>query len=186
MKYMEKLPIFIYDFSIVEDTFNARSNEITLTVSPGVKVVPNRTVLLVYKTVFDNWSQIKRMEENKERANTVRIRGDFLNIEDFGFSFSYEIGLYDDYGDRIANAQWYNDSRPWLFCRYTSRFQVLAQHKYYSDTDFKKIRFTVPLDKITESMTPKIERISWSQTDYSVFTVEGWQEWLASQGGTRN
>jgi hypothetical protein len=193
----ENLPIFIYDFSTIEDEFNARYNEVTITVSPGIKVVPNRTVLLVYKTILDSWFHIRAMEENKEWASAVRgPRGALSNvIYNLDFPFSYEIGLYDDYGDRIANFRWYS-GRPSFHYHYTSSFQVFAQHKYFNDTKFGKIVYTVPLDKITDTITPKIERIYYSTTNgsgketvhniYPVFSVAEWQEWLVSQRGTGN
>jgi TolB-like protein len=186
-----KLPVFIYDFSVIEDTFDSRSNEVTITVSPGVKVIPDRTVLLVYKTILDNWYQISRVEGNKGWANEVRgLRGGYLAniIGGLSLPFSYAIGLYDDYGDRIANLwMWEDHSSPSFNCRYSSSFQVLAQHKYYDDKNFRKIRFKVPLNKITETITPKIERIYLSGADeYSFFTAEEWQEWLASQSEAGN
>jgi hypothetical protein len=193
----ENLPIFIYDFSTIEDKFNSRYNNVTITVSPGVKVVPNRTVLLVYKTILDSWFHIRAMEENKEWVSAVRgPRGALSNvIYNLDFPFSYEIGLYDDYGDRIANFRWYG-SPPGLHYNYTSSFQVFAQHKYFNDTQFGKIVYTVPLDKITDTITPKIERIYYSTTNaagkktvhntYPVLSVVEWQDWLASQKGTGN
>jgi hypothetical protein len=192
----EKLPIFIYDFSVVEDKFDARSNKVTITVSPGVKIVPDRTVLLVYKTILDNWIQIKNMEENKGWTGTVSIPAGVFELQSVSqYAFSYEIGLYDDYGDRIASFEW--DHVPGFdYSYHSSSFQVLAQHKYYNDNNFNKIRFVVPLEKITDIVTPKIERIHRNRNlpypnnrdriEYPVFTVEEWQEWLASQGGTGN
>jgi hypothetical protein len=189
---MEKLPIFIYDFSVVEDTLDAYRNEVVITVSPGIKVVPDRTVLLVYKTIWDKWYQISGMEENKGWTNTDLGAG----IRYFSFLFQYEIGLYDDYGDRIANFQWhdtYKQDIPKLSGsdHYSSSFQVLAQYKYYNDTNFSKIKFEVPLDKITETIRPKIEGIYLARNyrprdfivNYPVLTPE---EWLVSQSEAGN
>jgi hypothetical protein len=196
----EKLPIFIYDFSVVEDTFDSRSKKVAITVSPGVKVVPNRTVLSVYKTVLDTWFHIRGMEENKEWVKNVRFGGTLSTPpESYNLYFEYtaEIGLYDDYGDRIANFHWYGRA-PSLYCRYLyegrqdSSFQVVAQHKYFTDTKFVKITCKVPLDKITETITPQIESIYYStdnarrRVTYSAFSVTEWQEWLASQRGGGN
>jgi hypothetical protein len=182
----EKLPVFIYDFSVVEDTFDAQRKEVTITVSPGIKVVPDRTVLLVYKTILDNWSQIKSIKENKEWTDTVT--GTNLSSLDgaYGFPFSFEIGLYDDYGDRIADLSGWEGNSPGLDrFRYSSSFQVLAQQKYYNDKDFSKIKFKVPLDRITDTVTPKIEHIYYSPSrkniEYRALSPEEWRERLLLQ-----
>jgi hypothetical protein len=180
----ENLPIFIYDFSIIKDTFNARSNRVTITVSPGIKVIPNRTVLMVWKTILDNWSEIKSREENKTWINAVRGTNS-VNID---IDFSCEFGLYDDYGDRINDARWGKE----CVYRYSSSFQALAQHKYYENTKFDTFNFYISLDKVTDTITPKIDGVFYAAPykkisyNYPVFTVAEWQEWLASQGGTGN
>jgi hypothetical protein len=198
----QQLPIFIYDFSIVEDIFDSRSKEVTLYVSPGIKVIPNRTVLFVYKTILDNWFHIRRLEENKDWVKDVRLPGGTLSTQpasyDISFSYSAEIGLYDDYGDRIGSFRWYG-SPPRLNYNYltdhgssfNSSFQILAQHKYYNEKEFGKITCKVPLDKITETITPRIDRIYISYTEnrreeiinYPFLTVE---EWLVLQEGLGN
>jgi hypothetical protein len=191
----ENLPVVIYDFSVTEDKFDARSKAVTIYVSPGIKIIPNRTVLSVYKTVMDNWSRIQAMDENKEWARAMGAipgLGASTNINSLFYSYSAEIGLYDDYGDRIASFRWYGAS-PSLGLRYNRSFQVLAQQKYYNEKEFGKILFTVPLDKITETITPKIERVYYSfgphykpeEIDYPVYTVVEWQEWLLQQGAER-
>jgi TolB-like protein len=201
------LPIFIYDFSVIEDKIDVRSKEVTIYVSPGIKVIPNRTVLLVYKTIMDNWFRIRSIEENKEWVKDVRLPGGTLSTQpssyDLSFTYSAEIGLFDDYGDKIANFRWYG-SPPKLNYNYLAdhgarinpSFQVLSQHKYYNDTNFDKIVCTVPHDKITNTITPKIERVYYSTTDnagkkvihniYPAFSAMEWQELLISDEGIRN
>ena len=193
------LAICVYDFSVAKDEINIRTNSVNLTVSHGVKVVPNRTALLVYKTIVDNWVMISNDEKNKDWINNVRLpylndsnqrNSFFINIT----FFNYDINLYDDYGDRIARGRvGLNTSYTYAYLRFygTNRdFQVLAQHKYYDDIDFQPIRFdNVPLDKVTDRMTPKIEQAYFDITrqgirrfSIPIMTVAEWQEWLALQG----
>jgi hypothetical protein len=201
------LPIFIYDFSVIEDEIDVRSKKVTLYISPGIKVIPNRTVLLVYKTILDNWFRIRSIEENKEWVKAVRLPGGTLSTQpssyDLYFTYSAEIGLFDDYGDKIANFRWYG-SPPSLNYNYLAdhgarinpSFQVLSQHKYYNDIKFGKIIYTVPLDQLTNTITPKIERVYYSTTNtagrkvihniYPVFSVMEWQELLISHEGIGN
>ena len=68
---LKNLPVFIYDFSTVEDRIDINSKSVSLTIRPGIKVVPNRNVLLVYKTVADNWRQIQKMPENQDWASVL-------------------------------------------------------------------------------------------------------------------
>jgi hypothetical protein len=203
----ENLPVFIYDFSIIEDKFDTRSKEVALYVGPGIKVIPNRTVLFVYKTILDNWFRIRKIDENKEWVKDVRLPGGTLSTQpnDYNLSYTYsaDIGLFDDYGDRIASFHWYGAS-PRLYCDYlmdngfrvNESFQVYAQHKYYAERRFEKIMFKVPLDKITENITPRIERFYLTyiadrgnrmeeQVSYSPLTIMEWQEWIVLQEGIR-
>jgi CRISPR/Cas system CSM-associated protein Csm2 small subunit len=191
---LKNLPVFIYDFSTIEDNFNLRDESVTIYVGPGIKVIPNRTVLAVYKTILDNWHGIRTMEENRVWAGNVHGPGGVPlsnSIYTIDFQFSYEIGLYDSYGDRIVDFRWYGSS-PRLWYSHTGRqdFQVLAQHKYYDEINFVKILFpSIKLEKITDTITPRIDRIYLSYTnnrqpefiDYPIFSINDWQEWLLQQ-----
>jgi len=185
------LPVFIYDFSTVEDSINVRENRVTLTIRPGVKVIPNRAALFVYKTIWDNWSRIKTMPENGDWVNNVSIPR-FGNVPPSGFSSVYRynitIGLYDEYGDRIANSNVLPSMSIGISPYYDGRFseEIQSQQRYYADSDFREISFYVPLDRITDTMTPRIERVLLEGSDISyqfmIMTVTEWQEWLAGQG----
>ena len=193
-------PVFIYDFSTVEDNIHISLNRVTLTIRPGIKVIPNRAALFVFKTIMDNWAIIKAMPENREWANSVRLPN--LSQNDSSayttgillFHYEIRIGLYDEYGDRIANKT--EVLSLVINSRYNHQYdyfalEIQSQQRYYADINFKEISFFVPLDRITDTMTPKIERVSmqspaWSTIyDHITFpymTVTEWQEWLAGQG----
>jgi TolB-like protein len=49
----ENLRIVVYDFSTISDQFDARTNKVTLTITPGVKLTYDSTVLSVWKTAID-------------------------------------------------------------------------------------------------------------------------------------
>jgi hypothetical protein len=149
----ENLPVTIYDFSIIEDTINTRKKIVELKVSPGIKIIPNRTVLLVHKKILDEWHRISETPENKEWVTSFKRR---LLSSGTGFSAFYRIniGLYDSYGDLIAEV--YSSRSVGASYSPGGRSQVLAQHKYYNDEEFKPITFSVPFDKITDTMKPRI------------------------------
>jgi TolB-like protein len=189
--YIDKnFVIAVYDFSAVEDTFNAYSNTVNIKITPGIKFIPNRTVLLVWKTIRDEWEQTRRLDENKSWAGAVRQT--FHNIGSGAFPYFVKVGLYDDYGDLLKEVtvkqelSFHTESNP-----YRSP-EILAQHKYFDNQKFREIEFNgIPLKDITDNVIPKIttgirREIRAAETDGRVFTVAEWQEWLASQQGTGN
>jgi hypothetical protein len=207
-KYMrENCPLFIYDFSVVEDKLDLRSNRVTLTFKPGIKVIPNRTALLVYKAVMDNWEQVSSQSENKDWTKDIsgyyRARNGFFDETGGGVAAInlrycvWDIGLFDNYGDRIARLSG-TDQYTNLYIRYENirgdmRFtQVLAQQKYYDNIVFKPVSFTIPLDRVTDNLTARVERTylrsnSWGSNnispavEFQAMTVTEWHEWLSFQ-----
>ena len=200
------LPVFIYDFSIQEDTISIK--EVSFKITPGIKVIPNATALYVYKRIVDEWVKIGGNAENGYWINHVRMPKLFDSVQGLyalSYSFSWEIGLYDSYGDRIAKHLWYGRP-PSIYIPYyesdsarykkISDLQILAQHKYYDDVKFCPILFnSVPLTKITDVITPKIDRVFYSiklyewkgirEIDFQVMTVPEYREWLSLQGTAR-
>jgi TolB-like protein len=198
----ENLPIFIYDFSKVEDTINTTIKNVRFKVSPGIKVVPNRAVLMVYKTILDNWFRIKQMEENREWAGGFGISLPKGGLSDAGgyynllFEYAADIGLYDDYGDRVANFRLADRPRLEIYYfdsngRPVPNFSVVAQRKYYDNAKFVPISCDVPFDNITDNLKPRIDRVYFLprssragipfKKQVSVMTIPEWEQWLQLQ-----
>jgi len=194
-KYLDNnLPIIIYDFSVIQDKIATVGNSMSVrfTISPGIKVVPNRTAILVHKTVMDNWEHVKNREENKFWVNSLRTESQVSLPHERYDAYYITIGLYDDYGDLIKTStinymsrHLYNSKPP----------QVVAQHKYYDENKFKEVEtMLIPVEKITDTITPGIIEagfISLGNTRLNmklnppIMTVAEWQEWLALQGNSR-
>jgi len=172
------IPICVYDFSIVEEKINVSYNRVELTLKPGRKIVPNRTVLLVYKTVFDNWNKEQNKPENKDWVGNVKIKLSRIDI----FYYTFDCGIYDDYGDRIASCHNYNAMAPQANIKFSRTDQVIAQHKYFDDEKFVPVPCSVPLNKVTDTLTPKIERVyyMWNnrRIDIPFMSVSEWQTWV--------
>jgi TolB-like protein len=175
----ENLEICVYDFSTVEDKIEVnQSNQttVTLKITPGIKIIPNRTVVAVWKTVMDNWARIKEMEENKPWVNSVKN-----DVQVSGISGYYVVlvGLYDEYGDRIVQQRLREIS--WTVS------EAIAQHKYYEGNKFTAISFyRVPIERITDKLIPKIDTISiWGGENIHppVMSVSEWEQWLRKQQG---
>jgi hypothetical protein len=186
----------IYDFSTVEDRISTSGSRtvVYLKISPGIKVVPDRTVLNVWKTVMDNWGQVKSMEENRAWVSSLRSAAASVNYtgRTHTQAFYVTIGLYDEYGDIIQTA---TETYRYGYI-YSSSFQIIAQHKYFDDNRFKEISFSsVPAEKITNTITPRIievgVRSNDNPRDFSwriqtpIMTVPEWQERLSLQGAAR-
>jgi hypothetical protein len=145
----------------------------------------------VYKTVADNWRQIRGRQENQDWVRDVRIP-QFSNyyFVHSKYTYRYRVGLYDDYGDRVAV---FNSELSISFNRYDEEITVIAQHRYYDNTRFQEIQFTVPLDDVTDNMTPRIDQIVITPDEYigprtaaafPSMTVAEWREWLSQNNST--
>jgi hypothetical protein len=154
----------------------------------------------VYKTIADNWRQIRGKPENQDWANNIRIPN-FGNLSGSVNRYIYqsEFGLYDDYGDRVAvysNSSFFTELRiqsntdPFIDS-FRNEFLVTAQQKYYDDAKFQEIRFTVPLSKVTDNMVPKIDKLyirpqhnsqsDNGQVNFTAMAVAEYQNWLRTQ-----
>jgi len=191
-KYVDNnFTIVVYDFSVVEDEILSGGRNARFKISQGVKVIPDRTTLLVYKRIMDEWEQVKKMEENKSWVNSVpqRLRSSSSrsvldSLTGFTRNCIIKIGLYDEYGDCI-------DTITEDF--YFSSFEPMAQHKYFNDTRFKAISSSsIPIAKLSDSITPKIIEVGfgpnkdiWIKLNPPIMTVPEWEQWLSLQGAAR-
>jgi hypothetical protein len=181
------LRIVVYDFSTISDQFNAGTKRVTITVTPGVKLIPDSNVLTVWKRVLDEWYRIKDLEENKSWANSLSIRSGRDRRKDIGtidFIRTY-IELYDEEGIRIGDS---SESVEFLqygpysnMFSYDNRLQILSQNRYFNNRPFKAVRFSVPLDKITDNLSVKVVGIRYNdQTTFParIMSQSEYDEWV--------
>jgi TolB-like protein len=193
------LLIVVYDFTTITDKIDTRSNTVELEVGPGIKFIPNRTVLAVWKTVIDNWLEIKSKEENKSWVGAVKVQyeaisymGGGLNFHSIGHYYYAKVVLYDENGDKIATS---SVGQKTEYVKYMNKpFDLLVQKKYYDNAELKKVKFSrVKLADITDNLVPKIDAITImgsvsgkaAAAPALVFTVSEYQQWAAAQGGGR-
>jgi hypothetical protein len=197
--YAEKnLVIVVYDFSSITDKFDAGSKTVQLTVTPGIKFIPNRTVLAVWKTVTDNWERISKLEENKSWVKSVKTNYSITGKNFIGGNneqmYSVTAALYDDYGDKIASSSQISNRQDGVFFAYpdyrnsSQTFQALAQVKYFNNAEFRPVIFNrVKLDAITDNLSVKVDSIKFYYGERSatalVLSVPEWNLWLAEQTG---
>jgi hypothetical protein len=187
-KYLDdNLVMVVYDFSAVEDKISSSGSNMSviLKISPGVKIIPNRNALLVYKRVMDEWSEIKNNKENRSWINSVQGAENVSRANRYNSCY-VKIGLYDEYGDSIATT---SIVRRFEYSYNNNTFQVIAQQKYYDNQEFENFTtFSIPVKKISNTITPKIIEVGAISSDNSDFfmklkppimTVEEWQDWLS-------
>jgi TolB-like protein len=184
---VHNLVIAVYDLSQIKDDFQASTQKFNFTVSPGVKIIPNRTVLLVWKKIMDTWTEIKNQEENHAWASS--IRGPFFISGNEGSGrifaiYNVEVGLYNDYGDELQKAIFSLTSS--RFSRsYSLSYRVLSQKKYFDDESFYPIIFrNIPLADVTDTLTSRIESVllySKENKSIPIMSVAEWEQWLEEQ-----
>lgn len=160
----EHLPIFIYDFSVATDKISANLKQFDYIISKGIKVIPNRTALMVYDKIQKAWNEIKSKPENKTWTRN-------LNFPSFIDGIYYvEFELLDEYGDQIAttafryNLQLYPNSTDSRLNKGTAGIDrrilgqtVKAQMKYFNEEKFSEIEFNkVPIGSATDTMSCRV------------------------------
>ena len=183
------LRIVVYDFSKISDQFDAKTNKVSITVTPGVKLIFDSTVLNVWKSVVDRWEQIKNLEENKSWANSLSLKRDVRSSAGYYAFFRATINLYDEDGIRIDNTSRQLEYNSAIFnidnafrsdIKYGKNLQILPQNRYFNAVPFGSASFSVPLENITEKMSAKVADIRYdgreicparimSQSEYDVW-----------------
>jgi hypothetical protein len=171
------LLIAIYDFSTIEDQFNARNNTVDITVKPGVKIISDSMVLTVWKFILDQWDSIKNKEENKSWANSLTVKSPLISRWAGGSapedirrgigkdplttdrSYYAIINLYDDIGIRISqNAV--RLSRGVI--KYEINLQILPQERYFNAAPFQPVTFVrVKISDITDNLSAGVYSIAY-------------------------
>lgn len=159
-----EIPVFVYDFSTVKDEINVKQNSVKLTVAQGVKVVPKRTAVIVWKEIMDAWRAILADKENDVWSKAVQMpyMSSATTQSRYDLSYEYKIScnLYDKDGNILAKC----NPSVHIFIPYYYRdkygHDLQSQKKYFDDAKFVKVTFSnVSLDDITENLETKIESI---------------------------
>lgn len=193
--YVQKnVYIVVYDFSTITDRFDARTNRVTITLTPGVKLIPDSSVLTVWKTVNDEWQKISAMEENKSWANSLSVKQTNVVVVRSLIRFYNNwttVALYDKDGIRIIERQTnFPDTRinpstsNGLSIAYNNNLQVLPQKRYFDNIPYASVSFTVPLKDITDELSAKpLNTGHYTHGNFPsrIMTVVEWEQWLRSQ-----
>jgi hypothetical protein len=188
------LRIVVYDFSAISDQFDARTNKVSITVTPGVKLIFDSTVLSVWKSVLDQWEQIKNLEENKSWVNSLSLKRDVRRSAGYYAFFSADIILYDEDGIRIANARQQleysdavdnNDKTSFSgSISYGKNLQIFPQNRYSNMVSYRGVSFSVPLNDITDYMTAKVTGIYYDGRTFfpsRIMSQSEYDEWAKKQ-----
>jgi TolB-like protein len=200
----------VYDFSKVEDKIDYNRKKVDITISPGVQVVINRTALMVWKKLYDEYTKIRSTEESLRQLylSWYLPRGN-----GGGNIYRITVGLYDKYNDKISEVE----ERCWSQVvlgespSVESNLQVFAQAKYYSPEEYhtphpdyysrgyRPLKFlSIPIDKLSDDvLIPKIDKVALQspipidnrrdikEINIPLYTPQEWREWIAANGMSR-
>jgi hypothetical protein len=166
-----KLPIVIYDFSTVKDTITDAGKRVNLAVSPGVKIIPNRTVLAVWKAVGEEWLRVRSVEGNKAWTESVRTAlAGGTDSQNFDNVISYDVilGLYDGNGDPVN----FSGPAPVSFTVRFPREAVLSQSRYYTGAAFSAVSLNSVWPAVDDEVVDAMYRIAKTDTRQFVKIIE--------------
>jgi TolB-like protein len=187
----------VYDFSKIEDSINYNLKRVSFTITPGVQVVANRTVILVWQKLFDEF--MAAYNTHKDGAMKEFTGGKAfpaLPRNHYQYLYLIKFGFYDEFGDRIAETfinfelTLTNYGDAYRYSDQAYKPQALSQVKYCSPDNYVRLRSgSIPLDRITDSLVPRIESVSVRDGMHAKekpinipwYTPSEWQEWLAGQ-----
>lgn len=162
----------VYDFSSVESKIHNLPGEInvSLNVTPGVKIVPKREAVMLHKQIFDSWKVVASQPENKEWVNMVYNKMRKI-LETGKYSVTVKVDLMNGNGIAIKHYSQsfelefnsFNHNKSWAFGNYRvrQREQVVMQRDYCDAVDFKRFWFDyIDARDITDSMLPVVSEVT--------------------------
>ena len=186
-----EFPIIVYDFSKVESKiYYWETTTVQLTMTPGIKVIPNRNALLVDKAVCDAWYAILNNKENDEWSRNVKTVYDYRHE----ITYNIDINLYNMYNDSVAKIT-SSDQESFFYFSSNSHYwyyggdkEVFAQQKYFQEAEFRSISTYISSESITDNLTPKITKVyitfPWSDDEIEIspriFSAEEYETFVAS------
>lgn len=188
-QYLEKeLPIFVYDFSSVQNSINSDMKTARINIEPGVKLVYRRSAVIVWKQIMDAWEQIKTNKENNSWYSG--LTGTAMKFYDLKYPFFIETALFNSDGSKLETPGNGSIKRT-LILKYNTNFNVKSQKKYFEDAPFANISFSgVKINDIEGDLTPLIDSIEKNYggggspnkliTNPCIMNMEEWQLFINS------
>lgn len=157
-QYLEKeLPIFVYDFSSVQNSINSDLKTARINIEPGVKLVYRRSAVIVWKQIMDAWEQIKTNKENNSWSSG--LTGTAMKFYDLKYPFFIKTALFNSDGSKLETPGNGNIKRT-LILKYNTNFNVKSQKKYFEDSAFANVSFSrIRIDDMEGDIVPMIRSI---------------------------
>ena len=185
--------IAVYDFSVMEDKINTGNNPVNISVTPGIKIFPDRNALSVWKTVLDEWIAVYSDKDNRDWAWTV-YKPVFGEIGTGPYNLNYqcisEVGLYNEYEELLKKVDVRSSVRI-VVCRNEALIppldspQLKSQKTYFTEARLGKVEFSgIPLSRISSELTVKLigdikiehkDSSKLRKTVTAVYSAEEWQ-----------
>lgn len=152
--------IIVYDFSKTEVNLNYSAEKIDFNLKPGIKVVPDRNVLLVCQRILREWEKIADNEKDNSWVRNVELKvankfDGYYNLyvrnKDIPYSWysinphrkSIKIGIYNDSGYRIKEL---------TVILNTNLYELdnLKSQRDYFNEDFRTVEFSLSINDLPE------------------------------------
>lgn len=149
-----KLPVVIYNFSSVTKELNSDLKTSRFTVEPGMKIIPNRLAITVWKEIMDAWEGIKA---EKEFAPLVKnLHGASQQLSQVQHTYIAVAGLVDEEGVR-ARTPGYGEITQKIILQYSKTFEIKSRKKYFNDREYRKLNFNnVQLSEVEGELVPEV------------------------------
>lgn len=197
--------IIVYDFSKTEVNLNYSAEKIDFKLKPGIKVVPDRNVLLVCQRILREWEKIADNEKDNSWVRNVELKvankfGGYYNLyvrnKDIPYSWysinphrkSIKIGIYNDSGYRIKEL---------TVILNTNLYELdnLKSQRDYFNEDFRTVEFSLSINDLPEqgNITYKVTDAFnlYFRGDYNldrddarierIMLIDEYNEWVKNQ-----
>lgn len=186
--------IAVYDFSVMEDKINTGNNTVNITVTPGIKIFPDRNALSVWKTVLDEWIAVYSDKENLEWARAV-YKPVFGEIGTGTYNVNYkcvsEVGLYNEDEELLKKVDIRSSVHIGVYRDYAlipplDSPQLKSQKTYFAEARLGKVEFSgIPFSRISSELTVKLtgdikilhkDSSKMPKTVTAVYSAEEWRQ----------
>ncbi len=174
----------------MKDEINAGNKTVKITVTPGIKIFPDRDALSVWKTVLDEWIAVCADKENVDWARTVYkpVFGE-NGVYRLSYNCKSEVGLYNEDEELLKKVGVHSsvytrvDLDQWNLPLDSP--QLKAQKTYFAEAKLEKVVFyDIPFSRISSELAVKLvgdikilhkDSSKMPKTVTAVYSAEEWQ-----------
>lgn len=189
-EYLDKnLSILVYDFSQSIVSSNFSNQTVKFTVSPGLKVVPDRNALLLANRIMQEWERIANDKKSNPWIANVKYTKCFQYpyrdgvAYSAGVSFFAYLGFYDETGYRLKETDW---------MKFGGKLEhrldnIKSQKGYFDESKYRSVVDTLKYDELPEQgdVIFKVSRVRYLEVDGTptvrIMSIDEYNDWAKNQ-----